>query len=63
MTVLVREDLNDADLAWAAADAVAANVVAGVLRVQASQAAPPVAPEDAPRLDSVLARVAAAGFQ
>ena len=35
MTVLVREELNESDLAWAAADLVAANVMAEALRVQA----------------------------
>lgn len=39
MTVLTRDDLNDADLAWAAADAAIASVMGEVLRARAAVAA------------------------
>lgn len=63
MTVLVREELNDADLAWAAADLVTANVMAEALRVQAMLAAAPspgTAPGHDPCPAGFLAHVAVA---
>lgn len=69
MTVLVRDELNDADLAWAVADQATAHVMAEALRIQAMLApaaavrTAPAQPEPSrPELD--LARLAlAAGFQ
>ena len=39
MTVLMREELNDADLAWAAADPSVAGVMGQLLRARQSEAA------------------------
>ena len=66
MTVLIREELNESDLAWAAADLAAANVMAEALRVQAMlapDASTGSTPRGVPCPQRVPARVVAAGFQ
>ena len=65
MTVLLREELNESDLAWAAADLMAANVMAEALRVQAMlapDASTGSTPPGVPCPRRVPALVTAAGF-
>lgn len=49
MTILMREEMNDTDLAWAAADALFANGMVPLLRAHPSRVAERRVPDRSPR--------------